>query len=57
MVKLIKTLFGALMMLLLVSSIAEAGEFDWVNDFNIKAEIDPSGFRARLESRFKIGNV
>ena len=40
--KLIKMLFGALMMLLLVSSITVAGDFDWVKDFNIKAEADPS---------------
>ena len=40
MVKLIKMLFGALMMLLLVSSITVAGDFDWVKDFNIKAEAD-----------------
>jgi len=57
MVKLIKILFSALMMLLLVSSISVAGDFDWVKDFNIKANIDPSGFRARLATRFRIGNA
>ena len=57
MMKLIKMLFMVLMVLLLVSSITEAGDFDWVKDFNIKAEVDPSGFRARLAARFKIGNV
>ncbi len=57
MMKLIKMFFVVLMVLLLVSSITEAGDFDWVNDFNIKAEVDPSGFRARLAARFKIGNV
>jgi len=55
--KLIKMLFVVLMVLLLVSSITEAGDFDWVQDFNIKAEVDPSGFRARLGARFKIGNA
>ena len=55
--KLIKILFSALMMLLLVSSISVAGDFDWVKDFNIKANIDPSGFRARLATRFRIGNA
>jgi hypothetical protein len=34
-----------------------AVDFDWLKDFNIKAEADPSGFRARLGARFKIGNV
>jgi hypothetical protein len=57
MMKLINMLFVVLMVLFLVSSIAEAGDFDWVKDFNIKAEADPSGFRARLRARFKIGNA
>ena len=55
--KLIKILFSALVMLVLVSSISVAGDFDWVKDFNIKANIDPSGFRARLSTRFRIGNA
>lgn len=55
--KLIKMLFLVLMVLLLVSSITVAGDFDWVRDFNIKAELDPSGFKARLSARFKIGNA
>ena len=55
--KLIKVVLAALMVLLLVSSITEARDFDWVPDFNIKAEGDPSGFRARLGARFKIGNA
>lgn len=42
---------------LLVSSAAVAGDFDWIRNFNIKAEADPSGFRARLATRFKIGDV
>ena len=55
--KLIKMMFLALVVLLIVSSIAEAGDFDWVPDFNLKAEADPSGFRARLRARFRIGNA
>ena len=39
------------------SSAAVAGDFDWTKDFNIKAEADPSGFRARLAVRFKIGHA
>jgi hypothetical protein len=44
---------------LLVSSAAvvAAGDFDWTSDFNIRAEADPSGFRARLAARFKIGDT
>jgi hypothetical protein len=45
------------MMLLLVSSIAAAGDFDWIKDLNIRAEADPSGFRASLGTRFKIGDA
>jgi hypothetical protein len=57
MMKLIKMLFLVLMVLLLVSSRAVAGDFDWVKDFNIQAEADPSGIRARLAIRFKIGDA
>ena len=55
--KLLKMLFVVSMALLLVSSAAVAGDFDWVRDFNIKAEADPSGFRARLATRFQIGDT
>ena len=53
--KRIKMLFLILTLLLPVSSSVVAGDFDWFKDFNIKAEIDPSGIRARLATRFKIG--
>jgi len=45
------------MTLLLVSSAAVAGDFDWIRNFNIQAEADPSGFRARLATRFQIGDA
>jgi len=45
------------MMLLFAASVAVAGEFDWIKDFNIRAEADPSGFRVRLATRFKIGDA
>jgi len=50
-------MFTGLMVFLLVSSSALAGDFDWLKDLNIKAEADPSGFRAQLAARFKIGNA
>ena len=53
----VKKVFMILLGLLLVSSPAAAGDFDWMKGFNIRAEADHSGFRARLESRFKIGDV
>ena len=55
--KMLKMLFVVCLAFLLVSSAAVAGDFDWTKDFNIKAEADPSGFRARLAARFKIGNA
>ena len=55
--KLLKMLFVVSMVLLLVSSAAVAGDFDWIRDFNIKAEAGPSGFRASLAARFKRGNA
>ena len=45
------------MILLLVSSAAAAGDFDWVKDFNIRVQADPTGFRARIAARFQIGDA
>jgi len=56
-VKLFKIFFVNLMLIFLISPIVSAGDFDWIKDFNIRAEADPAGFRARLGARFKIGNV
>ena len=55
--KLLKMLFVFSMSILLVSSAAAADDFDWIRGFNIKAEADTSGFRARLATRFKIGDT
>jgi hypothetical protein len=53
--KLFKILFLAI--LLSVSSVALAGDFDWIKDLNIQAQADASGFRARLGARFRIGDA
>jgi hypothetical protein len=50
-------LFTLSMMVLLISSVAVASDFSWLRDFNIQAEADPSGFRARLATRFQIGDM
>jgi len=57
--KLQKILFMVSVVFLLLSSsaIVVAGDFDWVRDFNIRAEADPSGFRTRLAARFNIGDT
>jgi len=52
-----KIVFTGLMVFLFFSSAALAGDFDWIKDLNIRAEADPSGFRAQLATRFKIGNA
>ena len=55
--KLFKMFFVVSMIFLIFSSLSVAGDFDWVKDFNIKAEADTDGFKARLRARFKIGNA
>ncbi len=52
-----KILFSVALILLLAAPFSSAGEFDWIQGFNIRAELDPSGFRARLAARFKIGEA
>jgi hypothetical protein len=52
-----KILFSVALILLLAAPFATAGDFDWIQGFNIRAELDPSGFRARLAARFKIGEA
>ena len=52
-----KIFFILSIVLLLGTSAATAGDFDWIKDFNIKAEADPDGFRARLAARFDLGDI
>ncbi|WP_020676798.1 hypothetical protein [Geopsychrobacter electrodiphilus] len=54
-----KMLFIPLVVLLLISSVTmvKAADFDWINNLNIRAAADSSGFRASLATRFKIGDV
>ena len=55
--KLIKKFLMVLTVMLLASSESFAADFDWIRDFNIQAQADPSGFRARMGARFRIGDV
>ncbi|MCX7634718.1 MAG: hypothetical protein N2Z74_03115 [Syntrophales bacterium] len=48
---------GILLFLLIISPSVGAAEFSWMPDFNLKAEADPSGFRARLATRFNLDSV
>jgi len=45
------------MILLLAPSAMAAGDFDWVRDFNIRVQADPTGFRAMMAARFQIGDA
>jgi len=55
--KLCKILLISALALFVVSTAAIAGDFDWLRDYNIQAQADPSGFRAQLATRFKLGDV
>ena len=55
--RLLKISIGILLMILFISPVSIAGDFDWMKDFSLKAEADPSGFKAKLCSRFKIGDA
>lgn len=39
------------------AALATAADFDWTRDLNVKAEVDPTGYRAQLSARFKIGDA
>ncbi|ABC76932.1 hypothetical exported protein [Syntrophus aciditrophicus SB] len=55
--KLCRIMLVAAVLFFLSSSISVAGDFDWMHDFNIQAQADPSGFKARLATRFQIGSA
>ena len=52
-----KIIFVVLMTLCLSVAVASAADFDWMRDMNIRAEADPSGFRAQISTRFSIGDA
>jgi len=55
--KVIKVFLVVSMAFLLFSSAVAAGDFDWIDNLNIQAEADQSGFRARLATRFNLGDA
>ncbi len=55
--KVVKMLAMGIIALVTLTSLALAGDFDWLKDLNIKAEANPSGFKAELSGRFKVGNA
>jgi hypothetical protein len=34
-----------------------AADFGWIDDFDLTVQADPSGFRARLAARFRVGDA
>jgi hypothetical protein len=54
-----KMRFMVSIMFFLLSSaaLASAADFDWLKDFSVQAQLDPSGFKARLATRFNIGDA
>ena len=55
--KLFKIFLISLIAQLVITSAAMANDFGWTEDFNIQAQADPSGFKARLATRFDLGDV
>ena len=55
--KLFNILLISWLALLFVSTPVIGGDFDWIKDYNIHAQADPSGLRARLATRFNLGDV
>src|SRR5210317_1070385 len=55
--KILKILFIVSISLFVITPAAMASDFGWIEGFNIQAQSDPSGFKARLATRFKIGDV
>jgi hypothetical protein len=43
--------------LLVAATAARAADFDWLKDLSVQAQADPAGFRARLATRFQIGDA
>lgn len=50
--RLTKIVLAMGLLLVLVPAAVLAGDFDWMPDFNVRADADPTGFRARIATRF-----
>jgi hypothetical protein len=53
----IRRVLAGMVVVLLAAGAALAGDFEWMKDLNIRAQADPSGFKASLATRFKIGDT
>lgn len=55
--KTFKLFFPIFLITFFLSSFAFAGDFDWMKELNAQASLDPNGFRARLATRFQVGDA
>jgi len=55
--KFLNVSLSVLIMIVATTLTAYAGDFDWLKQLNIQATSDSSGFRARLETRFRVGDA
>ena len=55
--KIFRTWVGVLFVNLAFISPSSAGDFDWMDSFNVMAATDSSGFRIRLATRFHVGDA
>lgn len=55
--KAFKIIMAGLATLLFFTTMSMAGDYGWMHDLNSRADADPSGFRARLEARFRVGDA
>jgi hypothetical protein len=55
--KIVRMACAVLLVLLLGASVSLAKDFDWMQDLNVRAQADPSGFRGELAARFRIGDT
>lgn len=55
--KIFKIVSMLFIILIIASSFAFAGDFEWMKELNAQATIDPNGFRARLATRFQVGDA
>jgi hypothetical protein len=53
----IRRVLAGVVVVLLAAGAALADDFEWMKDLNIRAQADPSGFKASLATRFKIGDT
>jgi hypothetical protein len=51
--KLAKIVLAMGLLLALIPAAVQAADFDWMRNFNVRADADPGGFRARLAARFQ----